>query len=217
MVFDRRIAGRVLDFGTTGKLRHSDLVMYDRQTDSWWQQFTGGALAGALAGARLTMLPARIVSFGEFRAAHPEGPVLVPNDPNARRYGVNPYVGYDGRVRPLPFFTGDLPVGLPAMARVVVARTASGTVSVSLAHLAARGQLTRAGFRFAWTAGTASALDRAAIASSRDVGAVSVTGPDGSPAVHDVTFAFVLLAFEADSVVLTEAGAIRLADGSPAQ
>ena len=39
IVFDRRLAdGRVLDFGTTGKLRNSDLVMYDRQTESWWQQ-----------------------------------------------------------------------------------------------------------------------------------------------------------------------------------
>ncbi|MCI0635800.1 MAG: DUF3179 domain-containing protein, partial [Actinobacteria bacterium] len=41
IAFDRRVDGRVFDFGTTGKLRHSDLVMYDRQTESWWQQFGG--------------------------------------------------------------------------------------------------------------------------------------------------------------------------------
>jgi len=41
IAFDRRVEGRTLDFGTTGKLRHSDLVMYDRQTESWWQQFGG--------------------------------------------------------------------------------------------------------------------------------------------------------------------------------
>jgi hypothetical protein len=41
IVFDRRVEGQVLEFGTTGKLRNSDLVMYDRQTESWWQQFTG--------------------------------------------------------------------------------------------------------------------------------------------------------------------------------
>ncbi|MEX2584069.1 MAG: DUF3179 domain-containing protein [Gemmatimonadota bacterium] len=41
LVFDRRLGSRLLDFGTTGRLRHSDLVMYDRQTESWWQQVTG--------------------------------------------------------------------------------------------------------------------------------------------------------------------------------
>jgi Protein of unknown function (DUF3179) len=41
VMFDRRVASRTLSFGTTGKLRNSDLVMYDRETDSWWQQFGG--------------------------------------------------------------------------------------------------------------------------------------------------------------------------------
>ena len=59
IAFDRRLDGRLLDFGTTGKLRNSDLVMYDRQTESWWQQFTGEAIIGDPArkttehGARL--------------------------------------------------------------------------------------------------------------------------------------------------------------------
>jgi|GraSoiStandDraft_16_1057320.scaffolds.fasta_scaffold406325_1 hypothetical protein len=51
LVFERVVDGRVLDFGTTGKLRHSDLVMYDRQTESWWQQFTGDAIVGAICGS----------------------------------------------------------------------------------------------------------------------------------------------------------------------
>lgn len=50
IVFDRRVQGSVLEFGTTGKLRNSDLVMYDRQTESWWQQFTGDAIVGELTG-----------------------------------------------------------------------------------------------------------------------------------------------------------------------
>ena len=41
IVFDRRVDGKILDFGTTGNLRHSDLIMWDRQTESWWQQFSG--------------------------------------------------------------------------------------------------------------------------------------------------------------------------------
>jgi hypothetical protein len=62
IAFDRRVAGRVLDFGTTGNLRHSDLIMWDRQTESWWQQMTGEAIVGELTGMRLTLLPATIVS-----------------------------------------------------------------------------------------------------------------------------------------------------------
>ena len=53
IVFERTVDGRVLDFGTTGKLRNSDLVMYDRQTESWWQQFSGTAIVGAMTGTKL--------------------------------------------------------------------------------------------------------------------------------------------------------------------
>src|SRR6516165_2937234 len=66
LVFERVIDGRVLDFGTTGKLRNSDLVMYDRQTESWWQQFTGEAIAGAMTGRHLRLIPSRLESFDRF-------------------------------------------------------------------------------------------------------------------------------------------------------
>jgi hypothetical protein len=52
LAFDRRFDGRVLDFGTTGNLRHSDMVMYDRQTETWWQQATGEGIVGEYAGRR---------------------------------------------------------------------------------------------------------------------------------------------------------------------
>jgi hypothetical protein len=81
IVFERRLPdGRASQFGTTGKLRRSDLVMYDRATESWWQQFSGEAIVGALAGARLRMLPARLESFAEFRARTREAQVLVPTN-----------------------------------------------------------------------------------------------------------------------------------------
>jgi hypothetical protein len=53
VVYDRRLAGRVLEFGNTGRLRHHDMVMYDKQTESWWQQFLGEALIGEMAGSRM--------------------------------------------------------------------------------------------------------------------------------------------------------------------
>ncbi|MBI1867454.1 MAG: DUF3179 domain-containing protein [Methylocystis sp.] len=215
IVFDRRLEGRVLDFGTSGKLRHSDLVMYDRQTESWWQQFTGEAIVGALAGKTLKALPSRIEPFREFRAGHADGLVLVPNDPKSRRYGGNPYIGYDTGDQP-HLFRGELPEGLPAMARVVVAQGPEGRVSVAMSHLAERRQLTHGGLTFTWKVGTASALDRSEIRAGREVGSVDVVDAAGKPVVQDVTFAFALHAFDPRAVVLTEKGLVRLSDGKPA-
>ncbi|MDP8910621.1 MAG: DUF3179 domain-containing protein, partial [Actinomycetota bacterium] len=91
IVFDRRVEGRTLDFGTTGNLRHSDLVMYDRQTESWWQQFSGEAIVGEYTGTRLRQIPARIVAWREFAAAEPAGRVLSRDSGFSRAYGDNPY------------------------------------------------------------------------------------------------------------------------------
>src|SRR5215470_2409904 len=83
VVFDRRVGDRTLSFGTTGKLRNSDLVMYDRETESWWQQFGGECIVGAALGTQLKYLPARVESVERFRARHPNGRVLIPPDPEA--------------------------------------------------------------------------------------------------------------------------------------
>src|ERR687898_980854 len=95
LVFDPRVAGRVLEFGTTGLLRNSDLVMYDRQTETWWQQFGGLGLIGELAGTRLRKLPARIVRWDAFARAHPRATVVGRETGHDRPYGTNPYPGYD--------------------------------------------------------------------------------------------------------------------------
>ena len=119
IVFDRRLDGRTLDFGTTGRLRKSDLVMYDHQTESWWQQFTGEGIVGAHAGRQLRMLPSEVASFAEFAAAYPVGEVLSQRTGYTRPYGRNPYRGYD-RIGQNPFLFDD-PVDkrLPAMERVL--------------------------------------------------------------------------------------------------
>jgi Protein of unknown function (DUF3179) len=95
IVFERRVGERVLDFGTTGRLRFSDLVMYDRQTESWWQQFTGRGIVGHYAGTGLKKIASEIVSFADFAAAHPTGLVLSRETGYPRPYGRNPYTGYD--------------------------------------------------------------------------------------------------------------------------
>jgi len=57
ITFDRRVKGQVLEFGVSGLLRNSDMIMYDRQTESWWQQFTGEGVVGDLQGVELTKIP----------------------------------------------------------------------------------------------------------------------------------------------------------------
>ena len=119
VVFDRRVDGRLLDFGTTGKLRRSDLIMYDRQTESWWQQFTGMGIVGEYAGVALRRVAAQIVSFQALREAHSDAEVLSRETGYRRSYGRNPYRGYD-RIGDQPFLLKNpADPRLPAMERVV--------------------------------------------------------------------------------------------------
>ena len=207
IVFDRTVDGRVLDFGTTGLLRKSDLVMYDRQTETWWQQFTGAGIVGEMAGTELDMIPSRVVAFADFKTRHPDGEVLVPNNPAARSYGRNPYAQYDTRAAPYSLFKGDLPEEIEPMARVIVVRHDGRITAVLMSHLRDQGGLEADGLKFSWREGVASALDSSMIANGRDVGAVDVVDAEtGEPVVHDVTFGFVVFAFHPETPVLTEAG-----------
>jgi len=95
VAFSREVGGEVLDFGTTGKLRNSDLVMFDRQTESWWQQLTAEAIVGEKTGTKLDVLPSQILSWREFAKLHPGSKVLSRETGFDRPYGTNPYDGYD--------------------------------------------------------------------------------------------------------------------------
>jgi hypothetical protein len=203
IVFDRRIGGRTLDFGTTGNLRNSDLVMYDRQTESWWQQFGGAALVGELTGSRLQQLPARIVAWGDFRRAHPEATVLSRDTGHSRPYGRNPYAGYDSIDSP-PFFPAKNADDdrLPPKERVVYVERGGEAVVVPFTVLTARRQLTvEVGgdeLTVRWRPGTASALDQDSIADGRDVGSAEVI-EDGRLVAFDQPFWFAVAAFRPDA------------------
>ncbi len=116
--FDRRLDGRILRFGTSGLLRNSDLVMWDRETESLWQQATGEAIVGELAGAQLTYLPVSLISWKDFREAYPDGKVLSRDTGFSRAYGTNPYEFYDSASAPF-LFDGEIDDRYPAMERVV--------------------------------------------------------------------------------------------------
>lgn len=205
IVFDRRVKGRVLDFGTTGKLRHSDLVMYDRQTESWWQQFLGEAIVGEHTGESLRIIPSRLESWQDFLARAPvSARVLLPPDDAQRPYGTNPYERYDSQEMPYGFFTGALPKDVAPMARLVVVREegrAPEAWSLDLVRRLERIE-TEDGRVLAWSSGQASALDSPDIARGRNVGSVVVQRRQGSDLVdipYTVDFAFAFRAFFPDA------------------
>ena len=198
VVFDRRVAGEATEFGTTGKLRNSDLVMYDRATESWWQQFLGEAIVGERTGTRLKALPARLESWERFVERFPDGRVLVASASLWRSYGTNPYVGYDTSRRPFLYF-GDFPDNIPPMARVV----AIGDQAWALSLLRERGRIEWGDLVLSWEAGQNSALDSRDIPKGRDVGNVVVQrrGTEGLADIpYDVTFAFVFHAFKPEGI-----------------
>ena len=170
IVFDREVDGRALRFGVSGMLRNSDLVMWDDLTQSWWQQFTGEGIVGAYTGTRLEILPSQLVSFKAFAEQYPNGAVL---SPQGRRYGVNPYTGYDSSPRPF-LFTGTPDPRLPATERVLAGLVSGAPVAYPFSTLAEVGVIndTAGGQRVVafWQPGAASALDLSVIDASRDVG-----------------------------------------------
>jgi hypothetical protein len=136
IVFDRRAAGRTLTFGTTGNLRDSDLVMWDRRTQSWWQQFSGQAIVGSLAGTQLKALDSQTLSFADFRTRYPQGDVLSRNTGFQRPYGQNPYEGYDRVPTARPFdYGGRLDPRLPPVERVESITLGHDTVVVPFSAL----------------------------------------------------------------------------------
>jgi hypothetical protein len=208
LVFKRELKGQLLEFGTTGLLRHSDLVMYDRQTKTWWQQFTGDAIVGSLAGAQLDFVPSRLESFVSFQTRHPNGRVLIPNNPEMRDYGMNPYVGYDSSTQPF-LFRGNVDVAPhQPMDRFVAFILDGKAIAVPLSLLRQEKEVVTRGVRVRWSAGQNSALDTRAIESGRDVGNVVVTRAVGDERVdvpYHVTFAFAFRAFHPDGVIVAAA------------
>ena len=180
LTFDRRVGNRLLDFGTTGKLRHSDLVMYDRQTESWWQQANGEGIVGHYAGTRLEFIGSPLVSWREFKRAHPTAIVLSRETGFHRRYGENPYVGYDDlRGRPYRHFFSRAPDGrLPAMERVVAIEIGTTPTAYPFSFLSTTRVVNDViedhPIVVVWAPGTASALDKGRLADGRDVGSSNV-------------------------------------------
>lgn len=181
VAFRRTHDGRVLDFGTTGRLRFSNLLMYDRQTETWWQQADGRGIAGRYAGDRLAFHPAPLISWAEFKAAYPAGSVLSRNTGHSRDYGRNPYAGYDAAGGSPFLYRGPaIPGALPPMTRVLTLELDGETVAYPYGVLeerrAVNDRLSGRAVAVLWIPGTASPLDSERIDQGRDVGSARAFG-----------------------------------------
>jgi hypothetical protein len=123
LVMSRRLGSKTLTFGTSGFLRNSGLIMFDRQTESWWQQFTGTSIVGEYTGQELSIDHSTLlISFSQFSKRYPKSKVLSRDTGFRRKYGLNPFKGYDS-IDSSPFlFTDTTDPRLPPMERVLNVR-----------------------------------------------------------------------------------------------
>lgn len=194
IVFDRRINGQTLSFGVSGKLRFSDMVMFDRETESWWQQFTGEAIVGDQLGEKLTVVVSWTESMQEFAARNPDGLVMAEPTGYRRAYGSNPYRGYDTSSSPFLYRGEEPPHGIEPLSRVI----RIGNRAWPMERLQSVETLEEAGVTIVWQSGMASALDSRNIAQGRNVGSIKVFDDAGNPLEHEVVFAFAFHAFAPD-------------------
>ena len=101
LAFDSRVDGQTLEFGVSGKLLDNDLIMYDRQTESLWQQITGEAIVGEMFGKRLKQIPLPGMRWSQFKQDFPDGQVLSRDTGYSRNYDRSPYGDYEQRKAPL--------------------------------------------------------------------------------------------------------------------
>jgi len=179
VVFDRGVGDDILDFGTSGGLYQTNLVLYDRQTETLWTQFDGRAVVGTLVGEQLATVPTAMISWKDYLLDHPDGSVLARDTLNPKPYGRNPYNAYDQRTAPVPgFFTGEPDTTLAPFERVIGISTSTAALAVPTESLAEVGvaSTTLSGRPITlWhLSGTASALSDTDLASGADVGSTGV-------------------------------------------
>ena len=195
IVFDRMINGEVLSFGVSGNLRFSDMIMYDRETESWWQQAIGTGIAGEHAGDELSVIPALTLSWTEYKEEAGEDAEVMDQPRYTRLYGSNPYVGYDTATKPFLYFGENPPHDIPPLARVV----RIGSAAWPLERLRVEQSINEGGYQLEWKEGQSSPLDSLDIRAGREIGTVRVVDADsGNLVAHDILFAFAFHAFFPD-------------------
>ncbi len=159
VVFERGLGGEILEFGVSGLLYNSNLLMFDRRSaggpggaggagaagvgESIWCQLLGRAIAGPAAGRELRVLDARLVAWADWLAEHPDTTVLDRDPRMVRRYKETTYETYfHSNVLMFPFNPPPPAAGPEAKARVVVVTTGEARAvypSAAVAAMAGRG------------------------------------------------------------------------------
>lgn len=123
IVYERKLEGKEVQFGTSGKLWQSNLVMYNRTDDpkkeSLWSQVLGEAIVGEFTGAKLKIIPSDVIKYDVWKKLHPNTKILSKDTGFSRSYGNDPYGDYytsnqilfgatfnDKRLRPKEFVLG---------------------------------------------------------------------------------------------------------------
>ena len=194
--FSREVNGEILTFGVSGLLRHSDMVMYDRETESWWQQALGTGIVGLHAGNELEQLAGWTESWQDFLTRNRDRGGLVMAQPDFRRpYGQNPYKGYELAVSPFLYNKEFKQEGLSPLSRVIKV----GNRAWPLERLILEGQIAEHGVSLSWLGGQASPLDTGSVGEGINVGTVRVRDQEtGEDLPHDLLFAFAFEAFYPD-------------------
>jgi len=186
VAYEREVGDQLLDFGTSGLLYQSSLVMYDRQTETLWTHFDGSGVIGELAGTSLETIPVTTAAWAVWSVAHPDGLVLSEDTGFSRSYGRNPYVGYEGSDGLLTsgFQSMEFDERLPAKERIVGIRSDAYAVAVLNESLMDAGVIEvdlDGRSLVVWSLpGTRSALDRSEVSGGVDVGAVGVFVPEAA-------------------------------------
>ncbi len=178
LVFERTVQGETLEFGVSGFLRHSDLVMFDRKTETLWQQFTGKAIVGDYVGTTLKQVPSQIISFSQFRENYPNGMVLSRDTGYNRNYGNNPYTGYDDINNTPLFGAGNDDGRLPPMEKVIGVKLdeqrKAYPYSITQKDQLINDEVGNTPLLVIHTGGATSALDASEIAESKEAGSTGV-------------------------------------------
>jgi hypothetical protein len=136
VAFERTVDGTVREFGVSGFLRKSDLIMYDNVTETMWQQITGEALVGENAGSVLTSVPIQTVSFETFIDRFKEGQVLNRPEFTGFDYDTAPYEAYDDPDVDKPFLFFEIPDRrLHVVERVSAVDIGTGPVAYAFSFL----------------------------------------------------------------------------------
>lgn len=181
ITFERVVNGQELHFGVSGFLRNSDLIMWDHETESWWQQATGEGIVGELTGTQLDFVTTSMVSYGDFKSAFPDGLVFLPVENSSglasQDYNYNPYGGYDSSSTPF-LFRGEIDDRLPATERVVGYEGDDMLVAYPFAALSEEVVINDlvddTPIVIFWQPGAVSALDSSRISDAREVGSATV-------------------------------------------